>query len=103
MNTTKNNKLFAEFMAKLGDWRAKNLLRGGFGVKCLSHYGNYHDSWDWIMPVVKKIHDIHSNKMIPDPDGLESFAIYFKLCEALNSCNIKEVCAQCAEYIGSIR
>ena len=58
-----NNKLIAEFMGlqfskgeyyrplyNSGDWVSENELR-------------YHDSWDWLMPVVEKIEDYLSDNV----------------------------------------
>lgn len=99
MKTIENNKLFAEFMAKRGDWRAQYLLGGGFGVRVSARYGDYHKSWNWLMPVVSKINKIHSNKMIPDPAGINAFMIHFKLRNAVANCDITETYSLVVEYI----
>ena len=74
MNTTENNKLIAEFMGLTVERDRYN--RAGFKIPehsrlvgiegnsessdfyQLKHFGiesKYHTSWDWLMPVVKKI------------------------------------------------
>ena len=50
MNTTENNKLIAEFMVV-------DLIDG--------QEGEYHTSWEWLMPVVEKIEEI----ALEDVDG----------------------------------
>ena len=71
------NKLIAEFMGyKLitpemrrnpEDWYINgkpscywenHLLRGSKKVLCSENSLRYHSSWDWLMPVIDKIHDI---------------------------------------------
>ena len=53
MNTTNNNKLIAEFMGitpnEAGVYHVSK--HKGYDVENL----NYHTSWDWLMPVLKKI------------------------------------------------
>ncbi len=49
MNTTENNKLIAEFMGvdqvDIDTWLETNSNL------------HYHTSWDWLMPVIKKINE----------------------------------------------
>ena len=56
MGTIEGNTLIAEFMASFGEWRGKKVLENGFKANFTN--GNYHCSWDWLMPVVEKIEDI---------------------------------------------
>ncbi len=58
MNNQENNKMIAEFMGlapnECGVYQTK---RGPYHLENLS----YHISWDWLMPVVKKIDDLFGN------------------------------------------
>ena len=47
----KNNKLIAEFMGDITSMNAKVSFSKNCGVNDLQ----YHNSWDWLMPVVEKI------------------------------------------------
>ena len=63
MNTQENNKLIAEFM----EWDVKRPTT----IPTNLHLSNleldngdtmelkYHESWDWLMPVVEKIEQVH--------------------------------------------
>lgn len=61
MNTTKNNKLIAEFMGWGEDNgflfppndKSMNTIDGWYSKDI-----PYHTSWDWLMPVVEKIEEI---------------------------------------------
>ncbi len=53
MNTTENNKIIAEFMDK------DVALLESVGIeKYTSDELQYHKSWNWLMPVVKKIDNL---------------------------------------------
>jgi len=62
MNTQENNKLIAEFMDLLESslpnkyWTEQS--KEGFGQGELVEL-QYHTSWDWLMPVVEKIEQVH--------------------------------------------
>jgi hypothetical protein len=49
MKTEENNKLIAEFMGV-------NLIEG--------QEGEYHTSWDWLMPVVEKIDEVSNDNTL---------------------------------------
>ena len=60
-----NNKLIAEFMGMDTNWVAKST----------DDTYNYHESWDWLMPVISKIetvsrgwfpHELHNSLMKND-------------------------------------
>ena len=52
MNTEENNKMIAEFMGmKYSDKRSFNDGEWTHSIKSLSEF---HTSWNWLMPVVKK-------------------------------------------------
>ena len=52
----KNNKLIAEFM---------DLRSTGMSIYKESEY-KYHESWDWLMPVVEKCLDVSNDDNIED-------------------------------------
>ncbi len=56
MSNQENNKMIAEFMGlapnECGVYQTK---RGPYHLENLS----YHISWDWLMPVVEKIEQVH--------------------------------------------
>ena len=59
MNTTENNKIIAEFMG---------IIPNEAGVYHVSKHKGYslenllyHTSWDWLMPVVEKIEQVHED------------------------------------------
>lgn len=59
MNTTENNKLIAEFMTPKG--------YDGYGKapnQVAPKFLKYHSSWDWLMPVVKKIGELECSREI---------------------------------------
>ena len=69
MNTIENNKMIAEFMGleMLNDLQIKTPKDGGIFLSELK----YHTSWDWLMPVIKKIKlmgvDLETWRMITNP------------------------------------
>jgi hypothetical protein len=54
MNTTENNKLIAEFMGVETTSDATNSMYHYEG-NSIGRNLHYHNSWDWLMPVVEKI------------------------------------------------
>ena len=69
MNETyKNNGLIAEFMGAV--WKQDDYGDWGYYCGNFPHYNHmqskgaleYHSSWNWLMPVVKKIADLLLNK-----------------------------------------
>ena len=76
LKTNKNNKLIAEFMG----W---NLTRSGAIGYYMDCYDDsiceklptveelkFHESWDWLMPVVEKIQDIHGTRICIVGNGI---------------------------------
>lgn len=65
MENLENNKLIAEFMGLLESsipnkyW--SEISEDGFGQGDLSE-PKYHESWDWLMPVVEKIESIPTDE-----------------------------------------
>jgi hypothetical protein len=57
MNTEEGNELIAEFMN--GEFDERELVFNGQQYKNLK----YHSSWDWLMPVVEKIHSLQDDIM----------------------------------------
>ena len=57
MNTTKGNKIIAEFM---GLWESEvgYLYNPQFEAGFKPEELKYHSSWDWLMPVVEKIESL---------------------------------------------
>ena len=75
----KNNKLIGDFM---------DIRNTGLSIYKESEY-NYHDSWDWLMPVLKKINlQIH-----PDTYGL------WRMINTPTEYTIEEVHAQAVYFI----
>jgi hypothetical protein len=72
----KNNKLIAEFMG----------INVGEGLQ-------YHNSWDWLMPVVIKCFEVFGNTDVVD---------YTKLNDAILTCNIDEVNKVVVELISEL-
>ena len=56
MTTQENNKLIAEFMDY--KFHERSMSQTSRAVKYIPHISElkYHSSWDWLMPVIKKIH-----------------------------------------------
>ena len=60
MTTIEGNKLIAEFMGlKIGE--AKYSYRPGVIESLKEKHLAYHTSWDWLMPVVKKVWEISAD------------------------------------------
>ena len=71
-----NNKLIAEFMGMDTNWVAKST----------DDTYNYHESWDWLMPVISKIetvgrgwfpHELHTSLMKNDIDNAYGTVVEF--------------------------
>lgn len=57
MTTEKGNKLIAEFMTDEPEVLAHDLNKAGTLESM-----QYHDQWDWLMPVIEKIWNIIGNR-----------------------------------------
>jgi|TARA_B110000858_G_scaffold1824_1_gene2066 hypothetical protein len=88
----KNNKLIAEFMGveKTYNPSTEKVLSYAVNddVQCLPHELQYHDSWNWLMPVAKKCINPEDNT-----EGWDNLAV------ALTTCNIDEVYQAVVEFI----
>ena len=86
----KNNKLIAEFMGV--DFHERSTMSVvSRQVKYQPHISElkYHTSWDWLMPVLKKI----NMKLHPDTYGL------WRMINVPTEYTIKEVHTQAVEFI----
>lgn len=65
MNTTEGNKLIAEFMGAEIDGLNYRVVAYD-NIKVCMHPAQlkYHNSWDWLMPVVEKIESLGANVLI---------------------------------------
>lgn len=90
MNTTKNNKLIAEFMGieSFKDSLA-SLHNGKINVSIdIYEQAKYHTSWDWLMPVVERCYD----------NGAEGEEIG-DITHALLDCDIKSTYQAVVQFI----
>ena len=85
----KDNKLIAEFMNHGfhdGRHRSFDELK-------------YHESWDWLMPVVEKIYQLDSNADFFGSINLE--ATYKEVVEFINEHN-KYICGSCGDHVNEV-
>jgi hypothetical protein len=68
MNTTENNKLIAEFMG-VGYVDIDTYLENSKELQ-------YHNSWDWLIPVVQKLIYVYISIDQQDERGLEQNILY---------------------------
>ena len=81
----KDNKLIAEFM----QWPDLG-TQGDFS------YLKYHESWDWLMPVVEKCLEKHNN-LIDGRDVIDTS--YSSIAQALQVVSLKETYKAVVEFI----
>ena len=79
MNIQENNKLIAEFMGEPIeiDYEGTPLYDGWKDLE-------YHESWDWLMPVVEKINTLdgkYKGSIYSDPWGIVKCNIWMKIKE----------------------
>lgn len=89
MNTEKSNKLIAEFMPD------EHFIDMGYSCRDNAIL-NYHNSWEWLMPVVKKIQKLNNNASLTwdmnEPLlNVDMKGIYKAVIEFINWYNKKEV------------
>lgn len=62
MKTEENNKLIAQFMGEDINKKGTGLYPHSIesGISRVSIPFNYHNSWNWLMPVVQKIEEEHN-------------------------------------------
>lgn len=92
MNTQDNNKLIAEFM---GDTLPLNTGMMGLRESDIQDLENlqYHTSWDWLMPVLKKINlkltpqNYSEWRMINRPTEYHIKDVYNQVVEFINQYN----------------
>ena len=103
MNTTKNNKLIAEFMGNkpfAKDNFGNDLYNNPMNEIKFSHKNptdmcdyefEYHTSWDWLMPVIKKIKlmgvDLETWRMITNPSDYEIERVHNQVIQFINQYN----------------
>lgn len=63
MNTTENNKLIAEFMGMRFESDDFEFYGDGTNIFTVDQL-SFHNSWDWLMPVVEKIESLGANVLI---------------------------------------
>jgi len=91
-----NNKLIAEFMGEKVGWQDLPIGTGGYYVEVF-----YHSSWDWLMPVVKKISTIFGKWDYEDENRLKAEDIFYMdnmYSEFINN-DIEAVLSRCVEFI----
>ena len=92
MKTIEDNKLIAEFMGLLKSRDAYYRKEFNSGDWCEPEELRYHESWDWLMPVVSKcIHEF--------PEMDEHTKLFQNLDTALWSVDISEVYKAVVEFI----
>jgi len=94
------NKLIAEFM---GDYRAKYKVSNDYTLaNAMLKTLKYHSSWDWLMPVFKKIWESIDQFQYDDEPYLyiteEIFHPDYLLSDFINN-NIEGVWNRCVEFI----
>ena len=97
-----NNKLIAEFMGIDTNW-----------AKSTDDTYNYHESWDWLMPVVQKCYE---TEIVVQPaveggcSGLITFSLtglpymdstYKAVVEFINEHN-KYICGSCGDHVNEV-
>ena len=94
--TTENNKLIAEFMGikfDKGTFYNMGYDVDGDGNLYRSYELKYHTSWDWLMPVIKKINEqIDPNvrglwRMITHPYSYHIEDVFNQVVEFINEYN----------------
>lgn len=121
MNTTENNKLIAEFMGRTktfdivdnDTYRGEVTLSKGLTEEQIEHeishfedrYSvtsiaieenlQYNNSWDWLMPVIKKIKlmgvDLDTWKMITNPSDYEIENVHNQVVQFINQLNNQQL------------
>ena len=100
METTENNKLIAEFMGmNYGDPNDNSVMtqmtpQGNEVVPIDSM--KYHNSWDWLMPVVEQCLEKHNN-LIDGRDVIDT--LYSLIAQALFVVSLKETYEAVVEFI----
>ena len=88
-----NNRLIAEFMGfrtnSFGDYNIDKDVMGFDMIVCSLADTKFHTSWDWLMPVLKKI----NLKLNPDTYGA------WRMINRPTEYNIEEVYAQAVRFI----
>ena len=90
----KDNKLIAEFMGAEPD--KKTFFRTGEEVYF------YHESWDWLMPVIDKCYQEHMSKHIADAVMTCNIDEAYKVVlEFINEHN-KYICGSCGDHVNEV-
>ena len=96
-NIIENNKLIADFMGVDYSGNLDYMLRIGLFIPFTENCLNYHNSWDWLMPVVEKINELDGHLLITlwDKYNIDRF----NLTDTLDKCIKDEVYDLCVMYI----
>ena len=90
MNTQEGNKLIGKFMGVYSK-------QYGFDYTKIGNVGiRYHNSWDWLMPVVEQCLEKHNN-LIDGRDVIDT--PYSSIAQALQVVSLKETYNAVVEFI----
>lgn len=101
MNTTENNKLIAEFLGyevlpmNKKDYMVITNNKETYNLKSL----RFHNDWNWLMEVVKKIESLEFNCEISTDSCTIHSCLGYEVFETYNNTKIEAVYNACVDFI----